>query len=97
MDLALLAEQHKTMLRFQRDATEILFNRSLSDADVIVNNQFILGEHLNYIHYTSMILMVYLVIVTWLLTHMYDKVDKLLKKVQEEEADEVYDSYVKVP
>ena len=83
MDLDILTKQHNTMLRFQRDTTDILFNRSLSDANVIVSNQFLLGEHLNHIHYTSMILMVYLFLVTWLLVHVYDKIEAVLKELEE--------------
>ena len=95
MALDILTEQHNTMLQFQRDTTDILFNRSLSDANVIVDNQILLGEHLNHIHYTIMIIMVYLVLVTWLLVHVYDKIEAVLKTLEENE--DVHDSYVKVP
>ena len=38
---------------------------------------------LNYIHYTIMIIMVYLVLVTWLLVHVYDKIEAVLKELEE--------------
>jgi hypothetical protein len=96
MDLDLLTEQHNTMLRFQRDTTDLLFNSSQSDANVIVNNQFLLGEHLNHIEYTNLILMLYLLLVTWLLVHVYNKLEAVLKELEADEV-EVYDGYVKVP